>query len=512
MECHVCRRDGHTVSGLNCPACARALLYTLRLRQAQSLLEKDQVGQKVAQVLDESEHVKARSSKWSDAMQGSSQTLRHHKLLGKLEGARIRIDAVTKSAADLKVNIEKLRKEVAESRTLRAQQRAASDKVKADLLTLRKNVQPTALRQNKGSNRQIDNTYGQIVASRVHQCRRATFLAGLRQVPRAVDGGKKTTIYQIHHLPVSDIRQLNSIEPAQVNAVLLYLTGFVCQVCKYLQVRLPAEIRSPHYDHATPVVFSPASSYAPHDPGTPRGGSPMTSKQGSLRNSRELEQRVAGRPRHLFVEKKLPRLAKESPVAYALFVEGIALLAWDVAWLCRTQGLPVAEKQWDDVCEIGRNLWLLLGTPMPDHSSLSARRRPQDPVNAIRQARGITPFATPTAPSALGTYSHGTARNNLDASAVPKADIFDVSPRGWAFANPLKIIDELKAALLTEMSGHDWELLDGREQEVEDNTDAEETVVVSDAGKPGAVPKREQLTEEKKGTSGWTKLKSRAPT
>ena len=71
------------------------------------------------------------------------------------------------------------------------------------------------------------------------------------------------------------------------------------------------------------------------------------------------------RPRPLFLEskdleEKVPQFAKKDPITFNFFLEAISLLAWDVAWVCRTQGLDAGTETWEDVCNIGGNLWQLL--------------------------------------------------------------------------------------------------------------------------------------------------------
>lgn len=54
-------------------------------------------------------------------------------------------------------------------------------------------------------------------------------------------------------------------------------------------------------------------------------------------------------------------LAKEDPSTYSLFIEGVVLLAYNIAWACCTQGVPIGDKtSYEDVCNMGRNLYSLL--------------------------------------------------------------------------------------------------------------------------------------------------------
>lgn len=518
MECQICKRNQETVSGLNCPGCARASLYSLRLHQAQALIDKERIAWHVEQIARDQQPPDKGSPKPADGSAGledGAKTFRHGQILAEATESRERLDMVRKRATALKEEMEVYKAKIQREKALRNKRRKSLDQAVASLATTQTSHLMSLKEKIKDRQRTHDMTYGKIVAARTAQSRRAAALAGLTQIPKLLDANKKSMLYYVSRLSIPDIRHLNSAEPAHTTGMFHGVAHLVYQVCLYLQVRLPAEIVLPHSGYPWPSIYTPTSSYTQHEPPSSKKNTPTLSREGSLKSSREFEQRVAGRPRHLFVDKKLPKLAKENSVAYALFVEGAALLAWDIAWLCRIQGIPVAEKSWDDVCDIGRNLWLLLGASSPNASIADLRRRSQrDPISTIKQARGLTPFSGPPAPTALGRFSHASATNYLESpiSAVP--DVFDVTSRGWIFANPVKIIDELKAALLTEMSGHDWELLDEKEPEVEENTDAEEAVLVGNTGNPKTVdgtPKHDH-NEERKGGSGWTKLKSRPST
>lgn len=225
------------------------------------------------------------------------------------------------------------------------------------------------------------------------------------------------------------------------------------------------------------------------------------------------------RPRPLHIEKKLAILAKEEPIAYASFVEGITLLAWDVAWMCKSQGLDVGKSFWEDVCAMGRNLWqLLLGPPpatrkqvLPFVDALDARLPPASEYDGLKP------------PTMLGHFSHGTAHSFL--SATKGLEYMS----GWRLQSPLKVIDRVKAMLQSERDGAEWQLLEENEWE-----EAEALIAETDqgAGLTGAQPpanketRQQGITIEKdeggelgqgdeegegkiKGTSGWTKLKSR---
>jgi hypothetical protein len=102
---------------------------------------------------------------------------------------------------------------------------------------------------------------------------------------------------------------------------------------------------------------------------------------------------------------------------------------------------------------------------------------------------------------------------------------------GWSLT-PTKIVDELKAFLLAEQQAQEWDVLNQKEWEDMENLIAEDPIMIGDKrrnaslddgrsyitstttnGKSTASQKDDMseggLPERKRGTSGWTKVKSR---
>ena len=124
----------------------------------------------------------------------------------------------------------------------------------------------------------------------------------------------------------------------------------------------------------------------------------------------------------------------------------------------------------------------------------------------------------------MGHYSHGTAHSFLAA-----ADGMEYM-RGWRLQSPVKVIEKVKALLLSERTGAEWEILEGNEWEekippadeafTKEVKVEEEVVLVKGRKKQGRLDEErsersivtgleEEADEKAKGTSGWTKVKSR---
>lgn len=255
---------------------------------------------------------------------------------------------------------------------------------------------------------------------------------------------------------------------------------------------------------------------------------PGTSGQSSSTSptaSRQAEQPNQPRPRPLFIKKPLPILATEDPSGYSSFLEGVTLLAYDVAWVCKSQGIPVGEDSkepsFEDICNIGKNLYnLLLGSrprPAPPSRVPSAQ---STPTKGGRDAEAETEDRRNVPPVTMGQYSHGSAHSFLGSA---EGTYFI---RSWRLPNPMKLAGELKAKLMSEVANAEWELLHEDAWQV-DNEMGDDGVVVGarkegdrapDLGMQSFMSMRTVMDAvemvsgdagRKPGTSGWTKLKPR---
>lgn len=206
---------------------------------------------------------------------------------------------------------------------------------------------------------------------------------------------------------------------------------------------------------------------------------------------------------------------------YTSFVEGITLLAWDIAWICKSQGLDVGKSSWEDVCAMGRNLWQLLFDPsFASRKQLSPTSEKPDANGSIDDRVGDQKHSLAT----LGHFSHGTAHSFLSDSEGLEF------MSGWRLQNPYKVIDRVKTMLQIERDGAEWQLLEENEWEQPETqmepAGHEETGVMNEAqtapirgARPGFeregfdidIAGRGDSTGDGKikGASGWTKLKSR---
>lgn len=332
--------------------------------------------------------------------------------------------------------------------------------------------------------------------------------------------------------------------PESITTSLAHIAHLLMLASHYLSIRLPAEIVLPHDDYPRPTIFSLVSSYRHGD--IPYPGSvviPSTAVPDENAKSNP-------RPRPLFVDKPLLILAKEEPSTYSLFVEGVVLLAYNIAWACYTQGVPVGDKgSHEDICNMGRNLYNLLISSQQFSQVTSHVTGNSDqgegaagPSNADQLGGNPKPM--------MGCYSHGAAHNNLNS-----AEGTDFM-RSLRLPNPVKLADRLKKKMLSDADGLDWEMLNDdawapddepmeegvqKEQQqqskgkgrahagetMEDDrrlygvesvistmttrTALDSTLADFDRVSLDDAPSPERATTKTSGTSGWTRIKSRQP-
>lgn len=315
----------------------------------------------------------------------------------------------------------------------------------------------------------------------------------------------------------------------ELSASLSNTAHLVVLVSFYLSIRLPAEITLGHRDYPLSTIFAPTNSYAGREVPFP-GTTPITSSSNSPATSRHGDLRPMPRPRPLFLEskdleEKVPQFAKKDLIAFNFFLEAISLLAWDVAWLCRSQGFYAGTETWEDVCNIGRNLWhLLLSQPQsPGLMRVLSSRDVQTRNRNGKESAAAGVGKTAPTPK-LGSVSHSSAHSFLGSSESQEF------LRGWKVSKYTMIVDPLKKALIGEMNNAEWELL--QEQEWDDGGerfDGEAAVLVKNKNMEGhsfddarsimtAITKVEENVEQPydssgtgrvKGTSGWTKVRGR---
>ncbi|KAI3324757.1 hypothetical protein HD806DRAFT_54411 [Xylariaceae sp. AK1471] len=438
MNCDICQRVHHPKRlPFLCVVDARNELYEGRIANAKILMEMETIESRVNKLLSD-----------SDVSPGSSATNRDsrtyiEKCASEEYKAKERTERIIASA-------DRLRDEVAAAKKEIKERQAAIARKKSDLATA---IQGVPGRRN----RQIDETRKATKMVRYHWDREYEAMtqykaalcmevAKLYRLQRVRRGNPVRFEYKIGGIDIVDLQNMNGVQPEPLSASLSHITHLLFLASHYLAIRLPAEITLPHNDYPRPTIFSLSSSYQHGEVAFP-GSSPIPP------DPRDRQFANVPFPRPLFIDKPLTTLAKEDPATYNAFLEAVCLLAYDIVWLCRTQGVPVGDNSshFDAFAGIGRNLYTLL-------INSSLQRNPQqiadDVGNQDVAGEGNEPTELGKAAPRMGLYSHGSGHTFLGSAAGN-----DLT-RNFKLPNPIKLMDKLKSKLNHENPIPEWEVLE----------------------------------------------------
>ncbi|KAF7510754.1 hypothetical protein GJ744_006120 [Endocarpon pusillum] len=542
MECDICMRSYSSRLPFCCPSCVRSVLYEPRLRNAKLLLEKEHLASRIESIHSSAKGTDKTPNTLEVRQDGQAITRWsvESRNIQKAQ-AKDRTKVIHEHIQTLRAEIKAFREEIAKRKAMLQGKRSEWSTIKSAVSERQKASSEKAQEEIKKITQSWDTIHNKAIETRSFLCREAAHLHGLRQ-RKKMRGGVVRDQYTIGGIPLLDLKDINSAKANEITTSVNNTAHLVVLISFYLSLRLPAEITLPHRNYPLPTIFTPTNSYQGRE--VPfLGTTPTSSSANSPAGSRHTDLRPLPRPRPLFIEPenlkdKIPHIAKRDSTAFAFFLEGISLLAWDIAWLCRSQGMYAGTESWEDVCNMGRNLWNLLIAPPQSPALLRVL-----PGRDVRQQRTITPSAHLAAPYRslrLGHFSHDSAHS----FPVNGADFL----RGWKLTKYTMIVDPLKRALIGEMSNAEWEMLeqdewdDGGEQfradeavfiRNQNSTEMEGRSSFDDA-RSIMTARTERRSEDRrietdrgkelvdadadatvavsgrvKGTSGWTKVKNR---
>ncbi|KAK3054455.1 hypothetical protein LTR09_004724 [Extremus antarcticus] len=527
MECDICRRTFDKKRQPLCTSCVAATLYTPRVEQAAALLGREKAHTHVEAVLrpgNDGIIAALPEDADYDAIENGVKSHSFERANIEKQATDTRIKNITAKAEQLRQQIEQYNAFTVKRNEDNAQRKTetAAERAKIQKQHVRA-VEPLEAAIRKAGHR-LNKVHGRTAEAREYICKAESTLSGLRKV-KDRDG---RSLYWLDGLPIPDLRDINGgngrmgvgtfntsdgskqlAEPYEViSASLDNISRLVGLTCHYLSVRLPAEIILPHNDFPHAAILPIDSSYRVDDVRYPTSSSSQLLKSDA---SRPL-QKDFSRPRLLQLDRPFPQLQKDDPKAAALFREGLVLLAYDIAWLCRSQGVDT-ETTFDDICEIGRNLYKLL----PSDTVVT---RPSLLRNLTSATNKTTTSAadTPDSQPRFGSHSHSSSRRSLaghqGVALFGSGSSWDVSVH--------KLTDQLKSYLRREAQRAEWDIIDT--QEWDEELEVERPVLVGgtrrslDAKGPAmsvmtvkpsddeALPR---VTEAAKGNSGWMKVRGR---
>ncbi|KAG5929602.1 hypothetical protein E4U42_005307 [Claviceps africana] len=476
MDCCICHRfhDAQKLPFL-CAVDARNHIYQGRLKNLQLVLENETLRGQIDEAYVDSS---------ATSLGGSEKSLAQRFILED------HTDQILAAAEKLREEIQAAREEIRCRKEALARRRS-DFALASDGLVQRRVKQQQELDKSAQVLRFRWAQKAEITANtRAFLCSEAVRLYGLRRTKKAASGSYD---YHLGRVPIFDLAAMDSISPEVISTSLAHVAHILILVCHYLSVRLPAEVTLPHRDYPRPTIFNLNGSHQNLQAPFPSSSGPSTSAHNAGRTG---SQRIP-RPRPLFIEKPLTQLAKEDPATYSYFVEGVTLLAYDIAWLCCSQGVPIGDtSSFEDICNMGRNLYsFFMSAQAHDLHTFQVEIPGWAPNGEERRE-----LREETQGNWLGRYSHGGAFYFL--GSTEGTDLI----RSFKLPGPIKLADKLKKKLIGDAPGPDWELLDDDAWKVED-TSMPNAVGGEDVGVDGQAKEAKSTTRS--GTNGWTKLKHR---
>lgn len=539
MECDICGDVSHDRSKFHCPACARAVLYPHRLEHARVLLNKEKLGKSI----DHSVRGTPATSSKATAVNPSAFSpqaifkLQHERNLSDVQRSQERVAVVVRRSKELQQKIDAYRRELASQKLALERRRRDKSAAVKELQQIRSSTLEPLRKQTRKTQHRLDSQATYLSFSRASLCNMAAKIMSLQPIPSSIPPTISSDIrpptYELAQLPIPDLRDLNRYSISHINTSTTRIVYLLTVTCSYLSIRLPAEIQPPCQDSPHTWVIPPASSYEPPPakfpyPGLGQNASASTflkpkaldvafrptptrsttTSNASSRPSAPTRSTTTTKPppqplklsidrprpsaRPLFLTPKTPpkttdaastppQIAHDDPSQWSIFLEAITLLAWDIAWLCRVQGVDVASNSFEDVCAIGRNLHALFvvaaGAKEKQYreasTSSSSKRR--------ETARAGTGTGTGTDGGSFGRRTHGSAAGffagSILASSVP-ASASEAVPQ---LPDPQLVRDQLRSHLLAEMQGAEWHLLE--DEDLKPMAEEEDVLVRKGKGK-----------------------------
>lgn len=432
VECAICEKDSADVTHFLCAGCARSSAYLARLEHARVLLEKQSLHDVI---------INLTSSESSEEGRGDDQDQK----IWAAELLQLKLNETKKSVDQTRHKIGEVKQDVHDLKADVSQLKAQVEKRKQSLAVV--NDVPRPEHQDKSSKitSSLAHLQSKAIVNRAVLCREAASLMRLRQRRRQA-GTNGREQYSIAGLTLPDLREISNVRCTDLSAVLSSVAHLTILTAFYLGIRLPAEILLPNSQHPYPMICTPNTSY--------RGEKAvdMWSAHSSPSASRH-DMKVSAKARPLFVasenrDERLYAYQKDHSQGFNLLVEGIALLAWDIAWLSRSQGFASGTNDWVGICNIGKNLHQLIvaNTQAPSMARLQEPTTLKRTISSQRERRKELP-------GRLGQNSDIYAA--LTNIRTPRNELIT----DWAFLSWQAVATSLRKVLLTEIASAEWELL-----------------------------------------------------
>ncbi|KAK5112459.1 hypothetical protein LTR62_004215 [Meristemomyces frigidus] len=486
--CTVCFRDFNDKRNPTCASCAQAILYNPRIDQVGVRLQREKHHTHVDAIVRPGNDGIIASLPQDTDFETIAVGIRQDTLRKTTEERRVveaRIEDMLDKAEQLRTQLQHAKEWVAGVRKSDATRRSEIAAEKKQLQKQHSTVIDPVLSATAKARQRLEKVHNRTVDARFLLCRESALLAGLEK--RKEKDGKVQ--YWLGGAPIVNLRHLARLKTSEAGGSAaacemsrntsheLISTGLgnVCRLlvncCHYLSVRLPAQIILPYNTTHNATILLEEDSYEKDATTRPLPPTHRSAILAAARPPPEIQKDLIHAPRSLQFRKPLSQLFKEDHDEYMHFTEGAMLLAYDVAWLCASQGLNTIDTM-GKVCNIGKSLYDLFLAD--DRARPPLLRNISGATTRTEYSRLAT--IAPDGPR-LGAWSHGTAHHSL-TSAVATSALVE-----WQNKLPTtsKLVERLQSLLTNEISGLEWDVVTV-DREWDGELEREDTAVIVGGG------------------------------
>lgn len=212
-QCQVCLRTPDIKLPFFCPTCARNVLYELRIKLAQTLLNKEGLGREIELWIHarNDEVSKASTKKAVDkSPRGPSHRLELEQARSEATQAKARATSILQESQTTRSQIKKMRTDISKRKSDVASRALALKAARQASEHEEEKLMRPLLEETSAVQSSWDRLHHRTAEARVFLCREAAALYGLYQQKKK-KGIPGRDLYLLGGVPVVDLRDLNSI-------------------------------------------------------------------------------------------------------------------------------------------------------------------------------------------------------------------------------------------------------------------------------------------------------------
>lgn len=209
MSCSICSRVPHSRLSFHCPTCARNQLYQLRINNAQVLLEKEALEQKIETAIDyhsSSDKDPSHGQELLSTDKACSPRWALQTINSQFAETLVTRESLSHQLHTLKLEVEARRAEIAKRKDALARRHSDAESAKYQLVERETGILAGVQNTSKRVEHVWHSLHSRTAESRIYLCREVANLYGLR---KATKKGQVRETYMLGCGYIVDLRDLN---------------------------------------------------------------------------------------------------------------------------------------------------------------------------------------------------------------------------------------------------------------------------------------------------------------